>query len=117
MKNKRLKHYKNWVWDKLIAFEAFSIMAILRSENTRAYSLAISASLFLPHPNFKTSEYRIEMIYHPSVPDNEDWWQVFNDDCVCALSWYAKNRQSKKYVVLKYLKAFPNLFQLFSHPS
>lgn len=58
----------------------FSIEFIPRAQNTKADSLAVSASLLLPHPKFKSDTYRIEMIYRPRVPDNVNHWQVFNDD-------------------------------------
>ncbi|KAH9323803.1 hypothetical protein KI387_018442, partial [Taxus chinensis] len=45
-----------------------------------ADSLAVSASLMLSHPGLKTSKYTIEVVFRPSVPDNSQHWQVFNDD-------------------------------------
>ena len=55
IKNDRLKHYRNLVWDEIELFETFSI-------------------------EFKSDTYRIEMIYRLKVPDNVNHWQVFNDD-------------------------------------
>ena len=80
IKNDRLKHYRNLVWVEIESFEAFSIEFIPRSQNTKADSLAVLASLLLPHPKFKSDIYRIEMIYRPRVLDNVNHWQVFNDD-------------------------------------
>lgn len=74
VKNERLKHYRNRVWDEIEFFYAFSIEAVPREQNTRAYSLAISASLLLPHLDFKEDTYRVEMIYRPSVPDKVQNW-------------------------------------------
>ncbi|KAH9326762.1 hypothetical protein KI387_006940, partial [Taxus chinensis] len=54
--------------------------AVLRDYNDKADSLAVSASLLLPHPQFKQDTYSIEIVYRPSVPDNATHWQVFNDD-------------------------------------
>lgn len=79
-KNKRLKSYRNKVWDEIESFDAFSIQAIPREQNTKADSLAFSASLLLPHPEFEKDVYIVEMIYRPSVPDNNQNWQVFDDD-------------------------------------
>lgn len=46
----------------------------------RTDSLAISATLLVSHKDFLGSTYTIEMIFRPSVPDNSDNWQLFNDD-------------------------------------
>lgn len=45
------------------SFDNFSIQAIPREQNTKAYSLAVSASLLLPHPEFDKDIYVLEMIY------------------------------------------------------
>ncbi|KAH9331978.1 hypothetical protein KI387_004086, partial [Taxus chinensis] len=49
VKNERLRHYHNVVWDSIEEFDAFSIKVILRAQNDMADSLAILASLMLPH--------------------------------------------------------------------
>ena len=79
IKNDKLKHYRNLVWDEIESFEAFSIEFVPLSQNTKSNSLVVLASLLLPHPKFKNHTYRIEMIYRPRVPDNVNHWQVFND--------------------------------------
>ena len=48
--------------------------------NTKVNSLAVSASLLLPHPEFKDKKYQIEIVYRASVPDNIESWHVFEDD-------------------------------------
>ncbi|XP_059075348.1 uncharacterized protein LOC131875285 [Cryptomeria japonica] len=70
VKNSHLKHYKNTVWDSIEFFDAFSIESVLRSKNTRVDSLAISASLLLPHPDFVDKTFQVEVIYKPSILDN-----------------------------------------------
>ena len=75
-----MRNYRNKVWDEIESFEAFSIVSIPRDQNTRADSLAVSASLLLPHSDFKDQVYRMEVLFRPSVPDNEESWQVFDDD-------------------------------------
>ncbi|KAH9324510.1 hypothetical protein KI387_004688, partial [Taxus chinensis] len=50
VKNERLRHYCNVVWDSIEEFDAFSIESIPRAQNDMVDSLAISASLMLPHP-------------------------------------------------------------------
>lgn len=80
VKNKKLKHYQNRVWDEIEDFDAFSIEAIPREQNSKADSLVVSASLLIPHPEFVDDTYRVELIYQPSVPDNSEFWQVFEND-------------------------------------
>ncbi|KAH9290024.1 hypothetical protein KI387_034141, partial [Taxus chinensis] len=79
VKNDWLRHYRNAAWDNIKEFDAFSIKAVL-AQNDMADSLAISASLMLPHPGLKIDTYTIEVVFHPSVLDNSQHWQVFNDD-------------------------------------
>ncbi|XP_059075436.1 uncharacterized protein LOC131875353 [Cryptomeria japonica] len=79
-KNKRLRSYRNKVWDEIEGFVSFSIQAIPREKSTKIDSLVVLASLLLPHPEFDRSVYVVEMINRPSVPDNNQNWQVFDDD-------------------------------------
>lgn len=79
VKNERLKHYRNRVWDKIEDFDAFSIEDIPRELNSKEDSLVVSASLLIPHLEF-ADIYRVELVYWPSVPDNSEFWQVFEND-------------------------------------
>ena len=80
MKNHRLKNYQNRVWNEIEGLDAFSIKAMPRELNTKADSLVVFASLLLPHLEFKDKKYQIEIVYQASVPNNIDYWQVFEDD-------------------------------------
>ncbi|KAH9310135.1 hypothetical protein KI387_038046, partial [Taxus chinensis] len=80
VKNRRLKHYRNLVWDSIEFFDAFSIKAVPREKNTRANSLVVLGSLLIPHPDFSQDKFIFQMIHRPSVPDNANNWKVFNDD-------------------------------------
>ncbi|KAH9310583.1 hypothetical protein KI387_025618, partial [Taxus chinensis] len=42
VKNRRLKHYRNLVWDSIEFFDAFSIKVVPREKNTRDDSLVVS---------------------------------------------------------------------------
>ncbi|KAH9331401.1 hypothetical protein KI387_003509, partial [Taxus chinensis] len=75
VKNERLRHYRNAVWDSIEEFDAFSIESIPRAQNDMADALAVSASLMLPHPGLKTNKYTIEVVFRPSVPNNSQHWQ------------------------------------------
>ncbi|XP_059067105.1 uncharacterized protein LOC131858121 [Cryptomeria japonica] len=80
VKNERLRHYRNHVWDEIEAFNAFSVEAVLREFNSKADSLAVYAALLVPHPDFTTDTYRVELVYRPSIPNNFESWQVLEND-------------------------------------
>ena len=48
-------------------------------KNQRADALAKAASMFAPPTIFKL-KYHIEMRHKPSIPNNIQHWQVFEDD-------------------------------------
>ncbi|XP_057866383.2 uncharacterized protein LOC131073894 [Cryptomeria japonica] len=50
VKNERLKNYQNRAWDEIEGFDAFSIESIPCEFNSKVNSLAVSASLLIPHP-------------------------------------------------------------------
>ena len=58
-KNSRLRNYHSMVLVEIEGFDAFSITSILREFNSRANSLAISASFLLPHLDFKNQTYKV----------------------------------------------------------
>lgn len=68
------------MWDEIEHFDAFSLFAIPREQNSKADCLAVSTSLLIPHPEFNRDFYTVEMIHRPSVPDNDRHWKVFDDD-------------------------------------
>lgn len=80
MKNSRLRNYRSKVWGEIEGFDAMSTTSVLREFNSRVDSLAISASFLLPHPDFKNQTYKVEVLFKPNVPDNEESWQVFDND-------------------------------------
>ena len=75
-----MKNYRNRVWDEIEGLDAFSIEAVPRELNTKADSLAVFASLLLPHLEFKDKKYQIEVVYRALIPDNIDFWQVFENE-------------------------------------
>ena len=74
MKNHNLKNYRNRFWDEIEGLDAFSTEVVLREMNTKADSLAVSASLLLPHLEFKDKKYQIKIVYRASIPDNVESW-------------------------------------------
>lgn len=52
VKKRCLRSYRLRVWNAIDWFKAFNIKFIPREHSSRANSLAISATLFMPHSNF-----------------------------------------------------------------
>lgn len=80
VRNDRMKHYKNRVWDEIEGFQPFFIDSIPREKNSRIDALAGSTTILIPHLDFDNDQYTIELIHQPNVLDNANSWQVFNDD-------------------------------------
>jgi hypothetical protein len=79
-KHPRLRSYKNCAWDMMEKnFSSVNIHFIPCIENLHADALAKAASTFTPPMTFKF-KYHIEIRHRPSVPDNIQHWQVFEDD-------------------------------------
>jgi ribonuclease HI len=79
-KHPRMRAYKNCVWDLIENFFlSFNIHAIPIIHNQQADSLVVATSTFRP-PNVTSLEYQIQLRHRPSIPDNVQHWQVFEDD-------------------------------------
>jgi ribonuclease HI len=78
--SKRLKGYRNAILDSLNDLDAFNLIVIPREHNAKEDELAVAAST-LQLPNGLADEnISVEVIFRPSVPNNIDHWQVFDDD-------------------------------------
>lgn len=75
----RLKAYRDEVWRLKDSFDSFCISYIPRVKNQLADSLAVSASMFI-HPMPPKLVYEVQIKYRPSLPDNVQYWKVFEDD-------------------------------------
>lgn len=75
----RLRYYRIVVTDLLSSFLEYQLTKIPRSHNLHAHSLATFASTCkLPFgPNH---QFTAKIKHRPSVPDNVDNWQVFEND-------------------------------------
>ena len=79
-KHPRLRSYRNCVWDLIENFfTSVNFHFVPRSENQQGDALAKDASTFAPRTTFNL-KYHIQMRHHPSIPDNVQHWQVFEDD-------------------------------------
>jgi hypothetical protein len=79
-KHPRLRSYRNCVWDLIEnLFTSINFHFVPRSENQHANALAKAASTFTPPTTFNL-KYHIQMRHRPSIPNNIQHWQVFEDD-------------------------------------
>jgi hypothetical protein len=62
------------------SFRKVSLEAIPREENHVADALAVSASTLQPCEGPLHDLCKMEVLFRPSVPDNLEHWQVFEDD-------------------------------------
>jgi ribonuclease HI len=79
-KHPRLRTYRNCVWDLVENyFTSVNFHSVPRIENQQADALAKAASTFDPPTSFNL-KYHIQLRHRPSIPDNVQHWQVFEDD-------------------------------------
>jgi hypothetical protein len=70
----------NCAWDLMENFfSSVNVHFIPRAENLHADALAKEASTFSSPTTFKL-KYHIEIRHKPSIPNNIQHWQVFEDD-------------------------------------
>jgi hypothetical protein len=61
-------------------FDALDLVAIPRDHNFKADELAVVASTLQLSQDLMDGNVKVEVIFRPSVPDNVDHWQIFDDD-------------------------------------
>jgi hypothetical protein len=79
-KNERLKRYRDFARSIAKSFEVVSIEAVPREENYVVDALAVSASTLQPCDGPLQNLCKMEILFRPSIPDNFEHWQVFEDD-------------------------------------
>jgi hypothetical protein len=62
------------------SFSFFNISLILRDKNHKADSLALADSLSNPDDILRKTSFHMERAFRPSVPDNIEYLQVFDND-------------------------------------
>jgi len=78
-KHPLMRAYRNAVLDILRLFPDFTLTCVPRAQNVIADSLATTTSN-LKIPMNSNNKLEIHVKHHPVVPDNERYWQVFQDD-------------------------------------
>jgi ribonuclease HI len=79
-KSERLKGYRNAILDVIDDLDAINLIAIPREQNSLADELAVAASTLTVSDSLIEENISVEVIFRPSVPDNKNHWQVFEDD-------------------------------------
>jgi ribonuclease HI len=79
-RSERLKGYRNAIWNLINDFDAIDLIAIPREQNSKADELAVAASTLQLPDSLIDENISVEVIFRPSVPDNMNHWQVFDDD-------------------------------------
>jgi hypothetical protein len=62
------------------SFSSFNISFVPRERNQKTDSLAVAASLFNPDGFQNHNIFQVKIIFNPSIPDNQDHLQVFEND-------------------------------------
>jgi ribonuclease HI len=79
-KSERLRRYMNAIWDTMESFDSLDLTAIPRYQNFKADELGVATSTLQLSQGLIKGNITIEVIFRPSVPDNVDHWQIFDDD-------------------------------------
>jgi ribonuclease HI len=80
IKKERLKLYFKRVNELMEAFCSFNISFIPRDKNQKEDSLALVASLSNPDDIQSETYFQVKRVFQPSVPDNQEYLQVFEND-------------------------------------
>jgi hypothetical protein len=75
-----MRNYQQEVHRLIEHLEAFNITTIPRTKNTLDDSLDTAASRLSPLEDYKASQFTVELLYKPSVPNNIYNWKVFEGD-------------------------------------
>jgi hypothetical protein len=80
IKKERLKLYFKRVNELMESFISFNISFIPRDKNQKEDSLALAASLSNLDDIQRKTYFQVERVFRPSVPDNLEYLQVFEND-------------------------------------
>ena len=80
IKKERIKLYFKRVNELMEFFSSFNISFIPRDKNQKADSLALVASLSNPDDIQRKTYFQLERAFRPSVSDNIEYLQVFEND-------------------------------------
>jgi hypothetical protein len=73
IKKEKLKLYARVVWDIIESFNSFNTSFIPEEKNQKSNSLSVSTSLFNPSDSQTSNTFHVKIVFHTSIPDNEDY--------------------------------------------
>lgn len=68
------------MWDTMEYFDAINLEAIPRESNSLADELVFATSTMQLFDNLIEDKSKMEIVFRPSVPDNFEYWQGFDDE-------------------------------------
>ena len=74
-----MRAYRNAVLDILKLFSKYTLTCVPRIQNSIADALA-KATSSLKIPMNSSNKFEISVKHRPTVPENQRYWQVFQDD-------------------------------------
>jgi len=74
-----MRAYRNAVLDILKLFSEYTLTCVPPIQNSIADALA-KATSSLKIPMNSSNKFEIHVKHHPTIPDNQRYWQVFQDD-------------------------------------
>jgi ribonuclease HI len=117
IKKERLRLYFKRVNELMEYFISFNIASIRRDKNHKADSLALEASLSNRGDVLRKASFQVERAFRPSVPDNIEFLQVFENDE--QLESFLLNDDDKEddssIFILKYCIQAEPLFTKYDH--
>lgn len=84
-KHVRMRSYRARAWDLIESFDAFNIISIPWKLNTIADQMATIGAQFDPSTSLLTRSQVVGLFVHPTIPNNDTHWQVFESDEQIAL--------------------------------
>jgi hypothetical protein len=75
-----LRNYQEEEHRLIEHFEAFNITTISKIKNTLVDSLGTASSRLSPLQEYESSQFTLEILYKPSVPNIISNWKVFEGD-------------------------------------
>jgi ribonuclease HI len=78
-KIERLRKYSDSVRDTIELFDVFSINVVPREKKYVVDALVVSVSTLQPSGEVLQDLCKMEVVFRPSIPDNLEHWQVFDD--------------------------------------
>jgi hypothetical protein len=97
------------------SFSSFNISFIPRDKNQKADSLVVVAYLFNPDDSQSQNTFQVKRIFRPSVPDNQDYLQVFEndeelDEFLADTSDVVENSEDQSHILFQRIVSILNLF-------